>query len=71
MKHLCPGAQEPDAQGVQNHPLAPLDHTVRQVARCQAVDHSGEAFCDRLERAERQGIAPLPSCRFLPARVST
>lgn len=48
VKHFCTGSQEPNAQRIQNHPLAPLNNTICQVSHVQAMDHFGKAFCDGL-----------------------
>jgi len=45
------GSYQPDAQGVQHHPLAPVNHTVCQLEGAEAVDSSSEAPCNTLERS--------------------
>lgn len=50
VKYFCACSQETNAQRIQDHPLAPLNDTICQMVHFQAVNHAGEAFCDRLQR---------------------
>lgn len=52
MEHFRACPQETNAQRVQDHPLAPLNDAICQVAHSQAVNHTGKALCDRLQREE-------------------
>ena len=44
-----PGADQPHPKGVQHHPLAPGDHSLRQVAPAQTADRGSKASGNILE----------------------
>lgn len=51
-----PGSQQSHTQSVQHHPLAPVDHTIRQVRGVQGVDGGAKTLSDAL-RGERRALS--------------
>lgn len=50
VEDICPGSQQSHTQGVQHHPLAPVDHGICQVRGVQGMDGGAKALRDSLRK---------------------